>query len=309
MSMNEPGEGLWQVVRGINLTDRDFVLNLESGIILMAVEIVLVSLILRQLLIFWENRRWSKTRQQLAYVLLGSINRMAQHTENMLHVFGPAVKNPDEVEHSGEIVINSQFELHLLKATVALANFNEQTIVHLPALLPDNTENLSGITRKISGLEESVAALKYHFSNIKPSLKTIDSRADLLASNEALHWIGPERFSIENEPASAQGGMQRLHLRPEAAQTDYNYFVLTYVKILERTCSLAMEISSIIEDHSGWTQLSDRDRKKAPNQQDVLKQRVNSAVAIWSSIVTNGLYLTLYTPVAADLERHEDYSA
>lgn len=70
-----------------------------------------------------------------------------------------------------------------------------------------------------------------------------------------------------------------------------------------------MEISSIIEDHSGWTQLSDRDRKKAPNQQDVLKQRVNSAVAIWSSIVTNGLYLTLYTPVAADLERHEDYSA
>lgn len=207
MSMNEPGEGLWQVVRGINLTDRDFVLNLESGIILMAVEIVLVSLILRQLLIFWENRRWSKTRQQLAYVLLGSINRMAQHTENMLHVFGPAAENPDEVEHPGEIVINSQFELHLLKATVALANFNEQTIVHLPALLPDNTENLSGITRKISGLEESVAALKYHFSNIKPSLKTIDSRADLLASNEALHWIGPERFSIENEPASAQGGM------------------------------------------------------------------------------------------------------
>ncbi len=120
MSMNEPGEGLWQVVRGVNLTDRDFVLNLESGIILMAVEILLVSLILRQLLIFWENRRWSKTQQQLAYVLLGSINRMAQHTENMLHVFGPAVKNPDEVEHSGEIVINSQFELHLLKATVTL---------------------------------------------------------------------------------------------------------------------------------------------------------------------------------------------
>jgi len=57
MSMNEPGEGLWQVVRGINLTDRDFVLNLESGIILMAVEIVLVSLILRQLLIFWKNMR------------------------------------------------------------------------------------------------------------------------------------------------------------------------------------------------------------------------------------------------------------
>lgn len=295
---------VWEAWKTTDVAGADFVINLQSGLVIMVVEVLIVVGLIGWLLNFLEKRKWSKTRQALAYALLRSMNKVMQNALNMIHQLERNESGEDfdnegygkEDERGIAFVLNSHFELHLLKLNATLATFNEITIVHLPALLPDISENLSDITRKISGLEEAAAALKYHFYNIERFLPSISEQSGVKEFYDSSYRLSPHRFNRD-------AADKKLDLKAGEDQSDNNYFYLTYVQLLERATSLSANIQSYIDVyHNAWKKFPGI--REAENKQ---REFHELAAAITSRVVSighYGMYLVLCTPPASAVTKN-----
>tara|TARA_R110000787_G_scaffold138484_1_gene252114 strand:+ start:13500 stop:14426 length:927 start_codon:yes stop_codon:yes gene_type:complete len=286
-----------------DLAGNDFVVNLEAGLVIMVIEIVAVVFGVGGLLSFLEKRKWDRTRQALANVLLTSINSVMGHLLNMIHKFDVNVDaGGEQLAKDGSskkaFVLNRQIELHILKMNVALANFDAQTIVHLPALLPDISENLSDITRTTSSLSEAAAALKYHYYNIEEWLNTIVQLSELREDIERYHWINPQRFCEDDK--------KKIHLKITEEPSEYTHFFLTYVQALKRVEDLSKLVYAYVEKfHNSWKGFKETDIEKALDKQSEFEMKLDMINHYRNTLVNNGIYLSMYTPSAAELAAND----
>jgi len=260
----------------MSIIDQTFLSNIAAGAFVWLVDVILVVVILGWFLRCREERKWRKTRQGLAYVLLTGMNRVMQNFGSML------------VKKDGKVVLNKDIGLHLLRLELALSNFNEQTIVHLPSLLPPLTEKLSDLTVKISGLEEVVIALKYHIARMGTSINTYDP------GDPGAGRIDPAKFY--------RGEDDRLHLAADANKSDDHYLVLTVVQISERTRDLSTTIEGFVNSYANnWVDLDANLKTKATAKQEFLERGTEMAKSDEKLVENDGFYLVLYTPTAEDL--------
>ncbi|MEE2732258.1 MAG: hypothetical protein VYA55_15675 [Pseudomonadota bacterium] len=269
---------IWQQMFNFtSYTAESFAENLTAGLVIMIVEIILVVGLLGVLVDYFQRRSWNRTRQALAYVLLGSMTRVFTHALRALHV------EADKV-----IVLNYQFELHLLKMEKALENFNEQVIVHLPALLPPISVNLSKITRKVSKLEEAVAALKYHFYNIEKSIDDSDMDNRIPNEDETQYWIRPECFEEK---------LNRMHLKKEELPTEQKFLVLSLFEMFELSSCLSDDIKVYIDYRSrNWKGFEEETPGKAVEKENIMAIQKLEILKFKSLLKDLGIHLVKYRP-------------
>lgn len=268
-----------------------FVANVAAGIAILLVEIFIVFIILTlclgKYLDYLQKKRekatWNKTRQALAFAMLVSLRRVTKHSNNMVVVLDG---------EGGRIVLSNWPELHILKLETALANFNEQIIVHLPAFLPPISENFSEISREISDLQETAAALRYHLDILSKKNQIDNYDPDCPARS----WVDKDLFECNG------GGA--MNLKKDAEPTDKNFFVMTLIEHYNRLLKLSDNIKKYVEyvehNHGHWDGF---DEKKVESANAVRKEQeedIKSAKDLKAQIQERGLYLVLYTKPSPD---------
>jgi hypothetical protein len=274
--MHFSAQEFFRNLAALNLSGPSLLENVAAGLVVMVLDVVLVVLLLGAILQRREEERWRRTRQGLAYVLLSSMARTMQHFRALL------------VKKEGRIMLNSDIGLHLLRLQRALNNFNGQTIVHLPSLLPPLSERLSDLTGKISDLEEAVVTMNYHLSRIESSLGAFDP------ANPSVGRVDPVNFF--------RGTDNQMHLADAANKSDMNYYVLTVFQIYKRTRDLSVAIRPILNLYaSNWNKFPDADKKKAAEDQKFLNKWSAGAIGDEELLEKFGLHLVYYKPTTDEL--------
>lgn len=232
----------------------------------------------------YQKLKWTKTRQSLAFNLLGSMIRVCRHSINMVEIMQCEGKR---------MLLNNRIELHLLKLQTALANFNEQTIVHLPALLPEISENLSEITRKISGLEEAAANINYHLEILAKDIELYDP------DKPAKGWVDVGHFEYNEK--------NHFVLKDGAEQSDGHYLVLTIVSLYSRLIGLSEEVDKYVSNYKrGWKGLGDKRVKDSKEREDELLTKKEEVKRMKDRIEELGIYLVRFSPDPKDTPTYEN---
>lgn len=246
-----------------------FVANVTSGFFVLIFDVALIG----GLIFYLQHRQWNKTRQSLAYILTATLARVIANFDRCL-----------QVDKDGRVLLNSAIRTSLPKMKLVLGNFDEQMIVHLPAFLPSLSENLSELTRHISGLEDQVLEAGLHLERMWPSMPAYEP------DSPEIGLVDPLQF-YPDHPDGRQD-IQRLHLKRGMDHTPGNYFVLGIVEIIGRLRAVEMGVAAFADAHSReWVGFPSAQAKKAGKNLEQAREWNQRAASMANSIVNNGLHL------------------
>jgi hypothetical protein len=246
--------------------------NIYIGVGILIFDILVTVFLVRLLLERHEQSKWEKTRQHLSYVLITSTCHVIRDYRACF------------VQHGGHIMLNAEIELHARRLDLAIRNLSEQITVHLPAFVPGISENLSLLVEKLSGLHESVLAMRLYLQSQARKLST-----DIKPEDMQNYFVSPANFE-----ADVDG---RISLKDGAPQIEANYFVLWSLQVSERTvkvCEMVIQFSNIY--NRGWKNLDVETKEKADSKQKYLEEESRLAIAEDALIKECGLYLLKYKP-------------
>ena len=193
------------------------------------------------------------------------------------------------------MMLNGDLEQHLLGLRLAVSNTNIQIIVHLPALLPKLSSEVSSLVRMTSELEEQVLLLQYLHSKIRQNSKAYDS------SEPNKGWIDPGILY--------RGPDGHLHLNDRAEKSDRHYFLMVLFEVSRRARDLHNGVDDVVERYHGdWKRLHGDERNKSTQEEgrvlarqlrDKVRNQVQVAMALEESLERLGLSLTYFTPAAS----------
>jgi hypothetical protein len=192
---------------------------------------------------YYERRKWRGTRQGLAHVLLDGMNELSESCSSVLE------------RHDSRMMLNNETEVHLLKFKTVIGNLYEKTIVHLPALLPRLSVELSHLIGLITFLEQRVTDLQYYHGKIKSAINNYHpNNLD-------------KRDPILKDPADIEIGKDgHKQLRGTAERSYSNYFFATIMEIFRATSDLSVAIDGIAQRYGeNWARLYTLPQDRARN--------------------------------------------
>ena len=247
------------------------------------VDVIVVLAVLGPAVKFFEKKAWDGTRQGLSYMLLNSMYQIFWNQSKMLE------------RHDGRMMLNGDLEQHLLGLKLAVSNTNIQIIVHLPALLPKLSSELSSLVRMTSELEEQVLLLQYLHTKIQQNTKAYDS------SEPNKSWIDPGILY--------RGSDGHLHLNEKAQKSDKHYLLLVLFEVSRRARDLHNSVDDVVERYHGdWKRLHGDERNKSTQEagrvaarqlRDRVRNQVQAALGLEESLERLGLSLVYFTPAAS----------
>jgi hypothetical protein len=247
------------------------------------VDVIVVLAVLGPALKYFEKKAWDGTRQGLSYMLLTSMAQVFWNQSKMLE------------RHDGRMMLNSDLDQHLLGLRLAVSNTNIQIIVHLPALLPKLSSELSSLVRMTSELEEQVVLLQYLHTKIKANTKAYDPSE-------------PNQSCID-PGVLYRGADGHLHLNDRAEKSDKHYLYLVLFEVSRRARNLYNAVDDVVERyHGGWKRLHGDERDKSTQEdgrvtarrlRDQVRNQVQIALALEESLERQGLFLVYFTPAAS----------
>ena len=258
--------------------------NLYIGLGVLVFDILVTVFLVRLLLEWHEQSKWEKTRQHLSYVLITSTCHVIRDYRACL------------VQHDGKVMLNAEIELHIRRLDLAIRNLSEQITVHLPAFVPGISENLSLLVEKLSGLHESVLAMRFYLQSAERKLAT-----DLAPEELQEYFVSPDNFEPDVDG--------RISLKDGYPQSEANYFVLWALQVSERTvkvCEIIIEFSNIY--NKGWKNLDGEIKDKAASKQRYLEEESSLALEEETLIKEHGLYLVKYKTTLQDLAERSSHS-
>lgn len=263
----------------------------------MLVEVLAVVIGLGKYLNYLDRKKWDATRVRLAQVLLSSMAKNSNNSVNLL---------VDEVEEK-YLVVNDEFERFLLNLQHGLSNFNEQTIVHLPAFLPPNSEKLSELSSKISSIEESAINLMYYYKKIKDEFQFFDKnnpQEKVVESNSFYVESRDIEIKLVNENGTVNKTLvcsKLMHLAEKADKNARNYFVMSLHQLFGRMEDLWHAINMYVCDRNACLVFKNGPEKLSVGYIKDSRVNVDKLANYRKLIEQNCFHLVHYTPTDVTL--------
>ena len=126
--------------------------GIKAGLTVLLLDVLFVVVAIGAAFKWFEEWKWRHTRQELATALLVSAVQVSHSTKQLV------VRN-DLDRSSSSFLLNDYFHDQLDQIRTALDNINAQIAVHLNALTPELTRDLSILSAKIAGFNHTITLL------------------------------------------------------------------------------------------------------------------------------------------------------